>query len=353
MHMGRVSPTLEGFRAAVRRPSLTLAEITWRWVTGATALALIFFGLFEFLRTLPVTSGELLFLRSRQPYLMAQAILHILRGSANRAVMSILLAALCMALLWMIAASVGRIATVRAMRDFIRDQFARRFSDSIVAEPDTGAARASSPFLTLVRLNFLRVTLAVAAIVGLIGSALLASAVSPDSDPQSGLGFLLFLPLAALVWLLWSMLNWLLSLAAIFAVRDCEDAVGSISAAVTLCRERTAAVLAVSAWTGVSHLIVFVGATIALGLAGALPGRLVALGVIAVTLAYFALADWLYTARLAGYVCIAELPEELLRPLPPPVAPSNPPVHAGLPLKTTIDRDEPILSDVPNLVAET
>jgi hypothetical protein len=68
-----------------------------------------------------------------------------------------------------------------------------------------------------------------------------------------------------------------------------------------------------------------------------------------VTLAYFVVADWLYMARLAGYVCIAETPEALLKPLPP--APPMP--KPGPPLQTTIDRDELILSDLPSLSVET
>jgi len=361
--MVRVSPTLEGFRAAFRRPSLALGEITWRWVVGATATVLLFLGLIEYSGTLTVTNGEMRFLRTRQPYLVAQAILHILRGSLNRVVMSAILAGVCLALLWMIAASLGRLATVGAMRDYIREQLARRFSpnlggESVKLDVASGPSTAS-PFRTLLRLNFLRVALAVAAVVGFVGAAILAGAASPDSDPTPGLAFFLFLPLAALVWLSWSALNWLLSLAAMFGVRDGEDALGAISAAARLCRKRTAAVLAVSAWTGVAHLVAFVAASIAasvaLAFAGVLPGRLVALGVILITLAYFALADWLYTARLAGYLSIAEMPDALVYPLPPPIAPpSQPPaVSEQPPVETTIDRDEPILSDVPNLISET
>ena len=67
-----ISPTAEGFRAAFRRPSLTLAEVMWRWTAGATAAALFLFGLFEYLETLPVTNGELLFLRTRHPYLVGR-----------------------------------------------------------------------------------------------------------------------------------------------------------------------------------------------------------------------------------------------------------------------------------------
>ena len=67
---------------------------------------------------------------------------------------------------------------------------------------------------------------------------------------------------------------------------------------------------------------------------------------ILITLAYFAVADWLYMARLAGYVCIAEMPQAMFAPIPPPVPPTP------VPVQTTIDRDELILSDLPNLATE-
>jgi len=352
-----ISPTLEGFRAAFRRPSLTLAEIMWRWSAGATATALFFFGLSEYLNTLPVTSGELLFLRTRQPYLVGQAIAHILRGSLSRAVMSALVAALMFSLLWIVAASLGRLATVRSLLD----HFAARWDaaghiSSSGAEGDVASNVSTNSFQVLTRLNFLRVTVAVAAIFGFVGAAILAGFASPDAHPRPGLAFLLFLPLAGMICLIWSGLNWLLSLAGLFAVRDGEDAVGAISTAVAFCRERTRALFAVSTWTGLAHLVAFVSATtvvsMPLGLAGLLPWRLVVLGVVLVTLAYFALADWLYMARLAGYVCIAEVPEALLAPASP--APTSPPgeLQVTLPLGSMIDRDEPILSDVPGLMVE-
>ncbi len=208
----------------------------------------------------------------------------------------------------------------------------------------------------LVRLNFLRVSVALAAIFGFVGAAILAGFASPDAHPRPGLAFFLFVPLAGLIcWVSWS-LNWLLSLAGVFAVRDGEDAIGAISAAVTFSRERAGAVFAVSTWMGLAHTVVFVIATTAvstpLGLATILPWRLVVAAIIVVSLVYFAVADWLYMARLAGYVCIAETPEALLKPLPPAPPPIPPPI-AARPVQTTIDRDEPILSDLPNLALET
>jgi hypothetical protein len=313
-----------------------LAEITWRWAVGATAVLLFFFGLFEFLSTVPVTNGELLFMRTQQPILVWQAILHILRGSLDRTVMPALLAAMMMASFWIIAASLGRAVTVPAVIEFFRRRVA--------------GDRNNSPFRSLARLSFLRIAAFVAALVGFLGAGILASLVSPNKNPQPALAFLVFLPLAAASCFFCWVLNWFLSLAGIFAVRDGEDAIGAISAAGTFCRERLGAVLAVSTWTGLAHLIVFVIASTAastlLGVSGLLPWRLVALAVIAVTLVYFAVADWLYMARLAGYVFIAEMPELLAAQMSSSPVP-GPPV--ALPA-TSVDRDELILSDVPNVL---
>ena len=222
-----ISPTAEGFRAALRRPSLTLAEMMWRWTAGATAAALILFGLFEYLDTLPVTNGELLFLRTRHPYLVGEAIAHILRGSLNRAASAGLFAALMLMVLWIVAASLGRIATVRVLLDYFRRDVAGNASASGV--PNDGArdraseASPSAVLPALLRLNFLRAAVALAAVFGFMGASILAGFASPDADPRPGLAFLLFLPLAGLICFVGWALNWLLSLAGMFAVRDGED----------------------------------------------------------------------------------------------------------------------------------
>lgn len=347
--MSVVSPTMEGFRAAFRRPSLTLAEIVWRWSVVGTATVLFFFGLFEFLQTLPVSKRELLFLRSRQPYLVGQAMAHILHGSMSRAVISAIVAALLLALLWMLAASVGRITTVRYLLEYFRKRFDAVLGVSSVGEKDASSSGQTNSFIALLRLHFLRATVVLAAALCVVGAAILAGFASPDSNPQPGVAFFLFLPLAALITFIAWALNWFLSLAAMLAVRDDEDVVGALAAAAALCQERTGAVFAVSSWTGLAHLVLFSAATtvvsVPLGLARILPGRVIVLAIILVSLVYFAVADWLYIARLAGYVCIAEMPEAILAPQPPPIPPE--------PVQSSIDRDEPILSDIPGLIVET
>lgn len=330
-----LSPTAEGFRTAFRRPLFSFAEIGWRWLFGGTAIVLLFFGLIEFLDTLPVTSGELLFLRTKQPFLVEQAIAHILRGSLGRGVMSLAIAVLLLIVLWLIAASFGRTATVRALIDYFRRD---------------GRGEVRGDWWPLLNLNFLRVVVLTAVGVGLVGAAMLANAVSPSKGSAPGVGFVIFIPIAGLIFLAGWALNWFLSLAGMFAVRDGQDALGAISAAADFCMERTGSVFAVSVWTALAHLAAFVigssAVSMLVGLAGAMPWRAIAIGIVVVTLVYFAFADWLHMARLAGYVFIVETPESQLRP-PTPITPIPPPVQ------TTIDREELILSDVPGLLPGT
>jgi|SRR5271157_2762379 len=360
--MARVSPTVEGFRAAFRRPSLTFAEIAWRWALGASAWTLLLFWLFEFLNTLPVTKGDAALLSTRQPALVGRAISHILHGSLNRGVLAAVFAGLALSLLWIIAAALGRAVTVRSLVEYFREKWAgnvvpnenQDYCRGEVAGEVSAEARAMigpHSLRALIALNFLRVALVLAGILALVGAAILASFASSEIKPKPGLVFILFLPLAALIGTVWSGLSWQLSLAGIFCVRDGEDALGSLAAAVAFCRERTGAVFEVSTWTGLAHFVAFSAATTAislpLGLLPVVPWRVAFAGVVLVTLVYFAVVDWLYMARLGGYLCIAEMPEAIASPEPQPGNPSpGDQFKPGPAVQTTIDRDEPILSDV-------
>jgi len=338
--MSRSSPTLEGFRATIRRPSLTFAEIAWRWAVGASAWGLFIFWLIEYLDTLPVTRGDKVLLSTKQPVLVGRAIAHIFRGSLNRAVLAALFAVIALVLLWIVTASIGRAATVRALLDYFRSE---RFN--VPAEmAETAAPR---PLSALVDVSFLRTALTLSAVLAVMGAGIVVSFLSPKANPQPGLLFILFLPLAGLICFVWSALNWLLSLAGIFVVRDGQDALGAVSAAVKFVREKLGPVLAVSTWIGLAHVTAFSVAATAVSLPVAFlhlaPTRFVIAAMILVALGYLAVVDWLYMVRLAGYVCITEMPEALASPAPLPAPPPQ----------TSIDRDELILSDLPNLAMET
>lgn len=379
--MSLKSPTIEGFRAAFRRPSLTFTEMAWRWTVGGAAWTLLLFLFIEYLDTLPVSHGDMTLLRTRQPLLVGRAISHILRGSLNRAVLATLLAAVALTLLWIIAASIGRAATVRALIDYFRrdvvcnvtvpsipsaasQEVVNNIPDGSVNVVREDAASAASTdiqdsmplrvFRPLITLNFLRIAVALASILAFAGAAILAGFASPAANPRPGMAFLLFLPFAALICTAWPALNWLLSIASIFAIRDGDDTLDAVSSAVAFSRERTGPVFAVSTWNGFAHLVAIsiAGTAVSLPLAfiQIVPARLIIAAIALLTLAYFAIVDWLYIARLAGYVCIVEMPDALATSASSVTAP--PATHGALP-QAAIDRDEPILSDLPNLVVGT
>jgi hypothetical protein len=343
--MSATSPTIEGFRVAFRRPSLTLAEIAWRWVPGFSAAALWLFYFIEYFNTLPVTHADLVLLSTRQPALIARAIGHVFHGSLNRAVLAAWVLAVGLSLLWSIAASLGRLATVGALLAYFQSTNADNLSTR------TDSVGKPRPIRALIQLNFLRLALVLAMLLSVGGAAILSSLLSTDSQPRPGLAFVLFVLLTAGICIAGWALNWWLSLAAVFVVRDGEDALGAFSRAVSFFRDRTAAVIAVSTWTGLAHCVAFslaaTAASVPLALIQVAPWRLVIAGIALVTLAYFAVVDWLYMARLAGYVCLTETPDSLLvPPLLPPLLPSFGPHD------TAIDRDESILSDLPNLAVQ-
>jgi hypothetical protein len=324
------SPTVAGFRTAFRQPSITCAEVAWRWTVGGTAAALFLFLSIEYLRSLPVTLADSALLSTRQPALVGRAVSHILQGSLTRSALAVAVTLLAVAILWIFFAAIGRLLTVRNLLD-------------ACTGGATGEYTHAPPSLRAVlELNFLRVAIVLATITALAGSAILAGLVSSEAHPRPGLAILLFFALGIVALLAGWSLNWWLSLAAIFAIRDGQDALGAISAAVTFFREHSGSILAVSLWTGFAHLIAFSIATTAASLPFVLVSIAprVVLGVVGVaTLAYFAVVDWLYIARLAGYIHISEG-----NAAPPPLPTS--------PVATTIDRDELILSDLSNLALE-
>src|SRR5207248_7995896 len=116
--MAQPTPTIEGFRTIFRRPALGFAEVTWRWTFGAAGWALLILSVFEYLNSLPVTSGDVFFLRTRHPFLVSQAVAHITAGSGERVAAATIVVALALAILWIICSSIGRAATIQPLLDY-------------------------------------------------------------------------------------------------------------------------------------------------------------------------------------------------------------------------------------------
>jgi hypothetical protein len=362
--MNRLSPTIEGFRALFRRPSLGTAEIAWRWSYGTALVVLVAASILEYLDTLPVNNADLFLLSTRHPLLVSRAINDILRGSTFRFVMAATVLALALTGGWILLASLARGAIVRSVLEYLQSRYEEAgFTASVSA-----SKRRLGPIFTL---NFLRAVVSLTAVAGCVGAFILGSLVSTDKDPEPLLAFLLVSGCLAMVWLIWSTLNWYLSLAAIFVVRDAADSLGALSLAVGQFRERAGPFFAVGFWFGIAHLTALFIATSAVGFplafAGLLPFGVVFAGVAIVTLLYFAVVDWLYAGRLAAYVAIIAappfVPETIVVTIPPtpreisgvvreesaqPVEMRDVP-SMSVPYPPIPPSDDDILSDVPEL----
>jgi hypothetical protein len=332
--MRRRSPTLEGFQVVFRWPALGLAEIAWRWSFSLAVTASLVFCTVQYLATLPVTSAEIFLMRTRHPALIAQALSRIFRGSGPRAVAAAIVLTLALTLGWIVLASLGRTASLRALFAYFRERDSSN-EPAAGTNPESGASRLGP----LLGLNSLRAAVALATVVGTVGALLLAAASSSEADPSPGRAVLIFYVLATLVGLAGMELNWLLSLAAVFAVGEGKHTFAALAAAVNLCRTQFGRLTAVGTAFGLVHIFVLIVASsvagLPLGFAGMLPGSAVVGGVVMVALLYFAIVDFLYIGRLASYVCIVQCPAET----PPQSSPA-----------WDTPADDDILSDLPGLL---
>jgi hypothetical protein len=340
--MQQRSPTLEGFRTILRSPSFGFAEIAWRWSFGAAASVLLVFSFFEYLDTLPVSNTDLLLLRTRQPTLISRAVLDIFRGSSFRLFETIAVLALTLGFAWVIVASLGRAATLTAL--------VARFREGDGASPQH--EQNGWRLLSLFALNFFRLGATLAAATGCLAAVLLGTVVSRPGDSSPGSALLITLTIVMLVWFAWSVVNWLLSLAAIFVVAHEQGTFGSIAAAVDFCQTRPGSIFAAGLWFGLAHITAFVVATSAigfpLGFAAVLPAGVVLGGVLLVTVLYLAIADFLYAGRLAAYVAMVELPESTVVLSDSGIPENSGRPTAASPSEARVDPAELILSDVPS-----
>ena len=287
--------------------------------------------LFEYMDSLAVTRADRLLLRTRQPELAARAIHRIFEGSAFRFTEAGILLVIGLTVAWIVLASLGRTATVRS----VIDEFGL-----------TRAAKESGTLLSLFGLNFLRTALTLAALTSAIGAMLIASSFWASTHVSAAEASRLFFLLLFCISMAWLVLNWLLSASAIFVVADGRRALAAIADTVRLCRQRPGPVFSAGALFGTAHVAAFVLASgagfMVLGALGSIPAGFVWLTQWILIVAYCAVADFLYSGRLAAYVLIIR-GEEAAAILGPPRFPALPPSDA----RSAVDQDELILGDVP------
>ncbi|HYG97546.1 MAG TPA: hypothetical protein VD837_00335 [Terriglobales bacterium] len=281
----------DGFRAVFRQPSIILAEISWRWAFGAAFWALLLLSFMEYFKSLEVSAIDWLMWKTGFPPFMLQALAGTIEGSGFKLLRIAAILLPGCAVLWALAATFGRTATLRAL-----------------VEP------VARPRLrTIFGLSFLRAALTLAGVLSLLGIYFFAArsyVSAPGQLPNAGRAFVILLLGGALATYIWSVASWILALAPAVATIERCDALTAIGRAVGRVGALSGRFMRVGWAFGSLHFLAFVLATgsgmFALGLASLLPGEAVLFVLAMVALAYFAVVDGLYIARLAAYLALLD-----------------------------------------------
>ncbi len=270
----------------MRDPTIFLVEILWRWSFAVLACLLVAGVGMMLLGPLHVGKAWDTAWGSRDPQRIGQLLVAIILLLGVKLILAAIAVPLAIALLWGIFSALGRFVTVKRLR----------------------AGLTSLRFRTVFALQLLRGLVSWFALIllvaAILGEALIATR---GTQPDLVLYYLMVMPTVVLIGVSWLILNWYLSLAAIFG-RDGQSFRGAFrEARQTVRRQR-------SDFAGTGFVFLLFRTVILLialaicgltsGMAGTAPQSYFVLLVI-VSLAYFGVADFLYMARMAAYLALA------------------------------------------------
>jgi len=272
---------LEGFREIGRDPALLVIEVGWRWSFGAIAVLIAAFSTYLILDSITFDPRRLQAMAALNPIQLAQ---YIVEGIASVHVLLwrvALLMGLLLSAIWVLFSALGRYATL--------------------ARP---ALNPGASFQMCIIISVLRGMLTLAAVTAWFLAGLFAAALgSPatrDGMPNFGLMsailFLAFLVIASV----WSTLNWFLSLVPLTNTSTLSQA---LSITLTFMRSRRDDLLEISIVSGIMRAALFVIAVMLSVVASSVitNARMLFADLLAISLLYFLIADFLYVARLVAF----------------------------------------------------
>ncbi len=283
------SPIRDGFRATWRSRGLVPAEIAWRWSAGAAFWALLVLSFIEYFGSLEVSKANEFLWKIGYPPAAAEALADTIAGSGHKLLMMAAILIPGTAIIWTVAAAIGRTATLRAM-----------MPERVVR------------FRAMLGISFFRSAACLAALVGFAGVFVLAQRLysdRPGIEPHPERAIWTLILGWLFVGIVWSVVNWLLSIAPVVAVEQNCDSIAASIGIVRLVGERLRPFLRVSAAFGALHLVVFVVFSVLSGFPFmflAVSVKLVLILLVLVTLVYLAIVDFLYIARLGAYAVLAK-----------------------------------------------
>jgi uncharacterized membrane protein len=280
------NPITQGLRTVARDPAIFLVEILWRWSFALLACLLVIGVGLMLLGPLHVGHRWDMAVRTRDPQRMTQLLVTVLLILGMKAVVAALAIPVAIAFLWSIFSALGRFVTIRRLR----------------------VGLTSLRFPSILALQFLRGFVCWFCFVlffgATFGEALIASR---GPKPDLLLYYLMVMPSVVVISAFWLTVNWYLSLAAFFG-REGQGFRGALREARQTIRQQRSDF----AGTGLVFLlfrtIILLVAVAICGLASGMEGtdpQSYFVLLVVVSLAYCAIADFLYMARMAAYLALA------------------------------------------------
>lgn len=312
------SPFRDGFAALSHDPALLAAELTWRWCFGLAAWGLVTVAAAWFLASLKISPRDEFLLTAWPRLLWQNAVHHVLHGSLQRFVLQQGVLLLGATLLWCLAATAGRAATLRRLVAMFRDP-----GDD---NPEDLDDEMRWHFASIFSLQLARAVWSLLAVAVAVGSLMAGMVMAAEQRGFAALAFFIFgIGLAGGCG---ATLNWFFGLAPLFCIRNGVGASEALAQTVDFsarCKGRLALLglefrVLRAVWGGT----MFLALLSLVGLARVLPIGWWLLVCAVVALLYFAGADMFYLARLAAYTSLAEddarpIAAVELSPLPEPV----------------------------------
>jgi hypothetical protein len=304
----------EGFRILRSDPVLFPMELLWRWSFGLGLLALSFFAYAHLRQVVFLSDADQLALSGQDPFAIAQTAANILAEAMPLLIRTLTLVFSVAAVLWIAASALGRgIITRIIVRRFATDY-------GLTISPD------APRWAGFAILKCARVLMLLILVIGYLAGGSIAVLVNGAQQNILASALIVFAALA-FSGVVWSYVNWILSLAPIFLVRDALSPLDSIVAAISFICRNYSRLTAIALWNstlrGAAATVISVAGVGTVALRLVLPPLAISVLLTLETIAYLVISDIFLLIRLAAYASVAVRELTLPQGLPASPEPSG------------------------------
>lgn len=283
----------EGFRILRNAPALCGMELLWRWSFGLGLLALVVVAYAHLRPVLLLSEGEPLNLQD--PEAFAESATNLIVPLLPLLMKTCAQVFTVAAVLWEAISALGRGVITRA----IVGRFAKDYGVAIAPDAPRWANFAL--------LQSARVLMLLILVIGYLGGLFLAAFIGAPSEHVLATALIVFTSLA-IAGVVWSYVNWMLSLAPLFVARDGISALDATVEAVGFRRRHSSRLTSIAFWNNslrtAAALVITLAAVLTVALRG-LPAWTTSALLVLETVAYLVVSDIFLLVRLAAYASVA------------------------------------------------